>query len=68
MKSDFCERLKELREKNKVTLRDLGKAIDVNYSTISRWENDEISPSLDNIIKLCDFFDVSADYLLGRID
>lgn len=65
---EFCERLKEMRLKNKITLRKLAKALDVNFSTISRWENGEITPSIDYLNLLCDYFDVSADYLLGRID
>ncbi len=68
MVSDFCERLREIRVKNKMTLRDLAKAIDVSFSTISRWENGEITPTITYLILLCDYFDVSADYLLGRID
>ena len=51
-----------------MTLRDLAKAIDVSFSTISRWENGEITPTITYLILLCDYFDVSADYLLGRID
>ena len=68
MINDFCERLKEIRTKNKITLRQLAKALNVNFSTISRWENGEITPSIDYLKQICDYFDISADYLLGRID
>ena len=65
---EFANKLKEIRLKNKITLRTLAKALNVNFSTISRWENGEITPSINYLILLCDYFDVSADYLLGRID
>ena len=68
MKNDFCERLKDLRIKNKVTLRQLSSAINVDHSTISRWENGEITPSINYLKNLCVYFDVSADYLLGLTD
>lgn len=68
MQDNFGSRLKEVRIKNKITLRELAKILDVNFSTISRWENGEISPSIDNLKNICDYFDISADYLIGRID
>ena len=68
MKDDFGARLKEIRIKNKITLRELAKILNVNFSTISRWENDEISPSINYLKSICDYFDISADYLIGRID
>lgn len=68
MKDDFGARLKEIRIKNKITLRELAKILNVNFSTISRWENGEISPSINYLKSICDYFDISADYLIGRID
>jgi len=68
MLEEFCERLKQLRIENKISLRDLGCELKVDHSTISRWENGEISPSIIYLKKICLYFDVSADYLLGLTD
>lgn len=40
----------------------------VNISMISRWENDINNPTIENAKYLCDYFDVSVDYLLGLTD
>ncbi len=65
---EFAERLKELRTKNKISMEKLADAIKVDHSNISRWENEVSIPSIYYLKLLCDYFDVSADYLLGRID
>jgi len=64
----FCERLKELRlEKNLSTVA-LAKEIDVQNSTIQRWEKGQRIPGIDMLIKICNYFQVSADYMLGLTD
>ena len=40
----------------------------INISMISRWENDINNPTLDNARNLCDYFNVSLDYLIGLTD
>lgn len=61
----FCERLKELREEKKLTSPQLAKILHVNHSTILRWESGEISPSIEHLYNIAEFFGVSADYLIG---
>ena len=65
---ELAKRLKEVRIKNKVSMEKLAKAINVDHSNISRWENGKVIPSCYYLKLICDYFDVSADYLLGRID
>lgn len=57
--------LKKLRLKRKLTVRELGQATNINYATISRIENGDSSFNNEYIKTFCDFFGVSADYLLG---
>ena len=38
----------------------------VKKQSISNWENDNIMPSVDMLVKIADFFGVTTDYLLGR--
>ncbi len=64
----FAERLKELRVSKNLTMEQLGKDIGSTRATISNFENEQRKPSLDMLIKLADYFDVSIDYLAGRTD
>ncbi len=61
----FGERLRELRTEHKLSAKSLGLKIGVSDSTIIRWENDTMLPTIDNLYNLCKFFGVSADYLIG---
>lgn len=61
-------RVKELRLARRLTLRELAEKIDLDHSAVSRIENGGRNLSDNDIIKLCNFFNVSADYLLGNTD
>lgn len=45
----FAENLKYLRESKKISKNKLGELVGVNQSTIGRWEDKEIKPSIDNV-------------------
>lgn len=64
----FAERLKELREDNKVSLKKLGEAIGVSDIAISRWENLKRIPNIEVLVAIADYFAVSTDFLLGKKD
>lgn len=61
----FGEKLRELREKARLTQRQLAVQIRVSKSTISSYETQVRDPSPANIIKIAKTFHVSTDYLLG---
>lgn len=63
----FGERLKELRKQKKLTQQQLADIFYLNKSSISRYENNGQMPENEILQKLADFFEVSIDYLLGRI-
>lgn len=46
----------------------LAKAIGVSDTAICKWENRLAEPKLSYIIRLAEFFNCSADYLIGRED
>lgn len=50
--NNFSKNLKFLREQKKLSQNKLAELTGVNQTTIARWENEEISPSLDNIYDL----------------
>jgi len=62
----FSEALKELRDVHNDTQADLAQKLDVAKSTISNWEQNKCEPSYEFLCKICDLYDVSADYILGR--
>lgn len=64
--SEFSSRIRELRSYNSVTQSELAKFLNTKRSTISNWESRGNEPTADYIIKIADYFGVSADYLLGR--
>ena len=65
MANFFPENLKRLREHKGLSQNKLGELVGVNQTTIARWENREISPSIDNIETLCSVLDVDLPKLLG---
>ena len=60
--------LKELRKETNITQKELAKALGYTQTTISKWEQGLRLPDADNIIKLCKYFNVTSDYLLGLKD
>ena len=60
------ENIKSLRNQLGINQVELAKRLNVSKQCVSNWENDNIQPSVDMLIKIADFFKVSTDYLLGR--
>ena len=58
-------RIKELRNKNNLTLRALGQKVNMSSSRLSQYETGKREPKLETWQKLADFFNVPVDYLLG---
>jgi len=64
----MSERLKQLRKEKGVKQIEVAQAIGVTLSAYSNYEQGIREPSIDIIKKLCRYFDISADYLLGLKD
>ena len=60
--------LKKIRNEKNITQVRLSIAAEVSQETISAYESGKAMPSVDTLIKIADFLDVSIDYLLGRTD
>lgn len=62
------ERLKQLRATKKLNQEDMSKILGISLSSYQKYERDKgcITPSLDVLIRISDFYHVSLDYLLGR--
>lgn len=64
----FQERLIEQRKLNRLTQRQMAEYLQIAQPSYIRYENGSAEPSLENLVKLADYFDVSVDYLLGRVE
>lgn len=56
--------IKDLRISHNLNQVQLAKFLNVSKQTISNWENNNILPSIDMLLKISNFFSVSTDYLL----
>ena len=65
---NFNVRLKQLRQKNKLTQGELADILNLKPTAISNYESQRNEPSFDKLIALSKHFDVSCDYLLGITD
>ncbi len=61
-------RLKELRQKRKISQLKLAMDLGMNQNSISRYETEAREADYATLIRFADYFDVSIDYLLERTD
>lgn len=59
------EQIKKLRTACGITQVQLANSLGVTKQSVSNWENDNIQPSIDMLIRIAEFFQVSTDYMLG---
>ena len=57
--------MRELRKAKGVSQTELAKELGIMQTTISQYELGKTEPDIDTIKKICKFFNVSSDYLLG---
>ncbi len=62
------DRLKELRTARGLTQKDVATQLGMSTRAYSHYEIGDRDPSIELLKAICDFFDVSADYLIGRTD
>lgn len=60
------DKLKSLRSEKKMTQRELAEKLNVSAQAVSRWENDEVEPSLETLGQLATIFEISVDELFGK--
>lgn len=64
--ADFKDRLRTLRKEAGLTQEELGKRIQLGKQAISQYERGVREPDYEILSYLCDVFNVSTDYLLGK--
>lgn len=63
---DIGDMIAELRQDRGLRQKDLARVLHLAESSISNFETGQRLPKSDSICRICDYFNVSADYLLGR--
>lgn len=66
IKNTLSENIKYLRLQHGMNQVEFAKKMNVTKQCVSNWENDNVLPSIEMLIKMADFFKVSTDFLLGR--
>lgn len=61
-------RLRQLRERKGLTMKDTARALGLPYTTYVNYEKGTREPGSEMLMKLADFFGTSIDYLLGKED
>jgi len=61
-------RLRELREEKGVLQKDVAAYVCRSPITVGDWERGRSQPSIEDLIKLADYFGRTVDYLIGRTD
>lgn len=65
---DFGIRLKELREAKHLSQSDVADRLGVSRATISGYECNTITPSVEQLVKLALLYNASLDYMMGMTD
>ena len=62
----FAANVRALREEANLTQKELADRMGTTQRKVSYWESGKIEPDLENLWKICDYFDISIDELIGR--
>ena len=62
----MLKNLRKLREEKRVTQKQLADVISVSQQSINKYENHNIEPDIDTLIKMADYFETSVDYIVGH--
>ena len=62
----FCEILADLRKKKGVSQRKAASDLHISQALLSHYENGAREPGLPFLCRACDYYGVTADYILGR--
>ncbi len=65
---NMIDKLTALREDNDIKQSEIAILLGVKQSAISKYEKGRAKYTTEDIAKLCVFYNISADYILGLID
>lgn len=64
----YGERLRELRCEKGLTQKQLAEKLNISQKSLSKYERESLDLSTELMVRICRYFQVSADYLLGLDD
>ncbi len=64
MKNEIKIRVRDLRKARNITQAQFAKTFCISKQSVSKWENDNVFPSVEMLVKIAKYFSVSTDYLL----
>lgn len=62
----FTENFVHLLQKNNMTAYAVAKGTGISQGTMGEYRSGKKKPSIENLVKIADFLNVSTDFLLGR--
>jgi len=65
---DYRKRLRDIREDNDLTQSELGTLLNKSQQGYNHIEAGRAELKIDDLIKLCKFYNLSADYIIGLTD
>lgn len=65
---DFGLRLKELRETKQLSQQEVAERLNVGRSTVSGYERNIITPSVEQLVRMAVLYNTSLDYMMGLDD
>lgn len=68
MERTFASTLSSLRRSNGLSQRKVASDLNISQALLSHYENGAREPGLSFVCRVCDYYHVSADYLLCRTD
>jgi len=60
------ERLAELKTRSTSSSKQIGEMTGISKRSINEYLTGKTNPTIENLVKLADFFNCSLDYLVGR--
>ena len=66
--TNYRERMRNLREDSDLTQAELGKLLNKSQQGYNHIEAGRAELKIDDLIKLCQFYNLSADYIIGLTD
>ncbi len=62
------ENIRELRKAKGISQEELALQLEVSRQTVFKWEKDIMHPNMDSVKILCDYFEISPEYLFEDVD
>lgn len=63
MKYKFGEKIRQVRERKKFTMKEVALSVGISESMVSQIERNKVSPAIDTLLSIADFLEIDIDYL-----